>query len=210
MAAQQAGEEPVSAAKIAQAPRLEIDQAAGQTVEPAVERFIEILAGRRGADRRAHHHEHRDRHQRELVEPGPEGLGDDVHAVEALEHQEEDDRDRAEAERDRNTRQQHQQRDDQNEQAFELVTGLQGLRSRNSSDLLAEMPKGGARPVTRHISSARYCRTTSRVRSASRDRESTAAHARPCWNASLRTTPGTSRSCTARTARCRSKARPAS
>ena len=118
MAAQQAGDEPVSAAKIAQAPRLEIDQPAGQPVEPAVERLVEVLAGGRGADRRAHHHEHRDGDQREIVETGPERLGHDVHAVEALEDQQEDDRDRAEPEGDRNAGQQHQQRDDEDERAL--------------------------------------------------------------------------------------------
>ena len=41
---------------------------ARQPIEPAIERFVEILAGRRRADCRAHHHEHRDRDQREFVE----------------------------------------------------------------------------------------------------------------------------------------------
>ena len=90
-------------------------QSARHAVKPAVERLVEILAGRRRADRRAHHHEHRDRDQREFVEAGPERLGDDVHAVEALEQQQKDDRNRTEAERHRNARQQHQQRRDENE-----------------------------------------------------------------------------------------------
>ena len=60
-------------------------QAAGQPVEPAVERLVEILAGRRGADRRAHHHEHRDRDQREVVQPGVKRLGHHLQRVEALE-----------------------------------------------------------------------------------------------------------------------------
>ena len=85
-------------------------QPARQAVEPAVERLVEVLAGGRGTDRRAHHHEHRDGDQRELVETGIERLGDDMHAVDALEDQQEDDRDRAEPEGDRHTRQQHQER----------------------------------------------------------------------------------------------------
>ncbi len=66
-------------------------QPARQAVEPAVERLVEILAGRRGADRRAHHHEHRDRDEREFVEAGPEGLGNDVQRIEALEEHQKDD-----------------------------------------------------------------------------------------------------------------------
>ena len=84
------------------------DQAAGQAVKPSVERLVQILAGRRRADRGAHHHEHRNRHEGKIVEAGPECLGDDVHAVDAVKKQQEDDRYRAEAKRHRNSRHQHQ------------------------------------------------------------------------------------------------------
>ena len=65
------------------------DEPARHAVEPAVERFVEVLARGRGADRRAHHHEHRDRHQREVVQARIERLGDDVQRVEALEDHDE-------------------------------------------------------------------------------------------------------------------------
>ena len=126
-------------------------QPARQAVEPAVERFVEVLAGGRGTDRRAHHHEHRDGDQRELVETGIEGLGDDMHAVEALEDQQENNGDRAEPEGDRHTRQQHQQRQHQDDGAF-------GGRAHTSS-LSSLMPNGGDRPLTRQINSAKYCST---------------------------------------------------
>ena len=41
-------------------------QTAGHAIEPAVERLVEVLAGGRRADRRAHHDEHGYRHQREV------------------------------------------------------------------------------------------------------------------------------------------------
>ena len=144
------------------------DQPAGQAVEPAVKRLVEVLAGRRGADRRAHHHEHRDRDQRELVEPGPERLGDHVQGVEALEDRQEDERDRAEPERDRNAGEQDEQRDDEDDRAL-------GGRAHDFSprafagagtghvlgSLLVVDAEGRARPLRSSSSSATYCRTRS-------------------------------------------------
>ena len=93
-------------------------QPARKTVEPAVERLVEILAGGRGADRRAHHHEHRDRNQREVVQSVKEGLGNDVQRTEALKDDDEGDRERAKTEGDRRAREQHDQRDDQDDRAL--------------------------------------------------------------------------------------------
>ena len=127
---------------------------AGQPVEPAVERLVQVLAGGRRADRRAHHHEHRDRDQREVVQPRPEGLGDDVQRVEALEDDEEGDAIRAEPEGHRDARDEHQQRDDEDDRAcmpglMALSEGFLGLRADNVFAVcVSEMPKGGARPVT--------------------------------------------------------------
>ena len=128
-------------------------ETAGQAVEPAVERLVEVLAGGRRADRGAHHYEHRNRDEGEIVETGIEGLGDDAHAVETLEYQKKDDRDRAQTESHRYARQQHPQRHDQNDEA------LSGRAHACVSP--SAMPKGGDRPVTRQISSAMYCRTKS-------------------------------------------------
>ena len=85
MAAQQAGDEPVSAAKMRAGAEIGDHQAAGHAVEPAVERVIEILAGGRGADRRAHHHEHRNRDQREIVQAGIERLRRHAQRIDSLE-----------------------------------------------------------------------------------------------------------------------------
>src|SRR5258706_490734 len=45
-------------------------ETARHAIEPAVERFVEVLAGGRGADRRAHHHEHGNRYEGEVVQTG--------------------------------------------------------------------------------------------------------------------------------------------
>jgi hypothetical protein len=76
-------------------------QSARKSVKPAVEGFVEILAGRRGADGGAHHHEHRNRNQREVVQPVKEGLRNDVQRTEALKNDNKGDRERSKTERNR-------------------------------------------------------------------------------------------------------------
>jgi hypothetical protein len=134
MAAQQAGDDPV--------------------VEPAVERLVQVLAGRRGADRRAHHHEHGDRHEGEIIEPGIEGLGGDAQRVDALKQDEESNGDGAQAERDRRARQKDDEGDDEDDRA--LGGGVHS--STPSCDL---NPKGGSRPDTSFTISTTYCRVSS-------------------------------------------------
>ena len=91
-------------------------QAAGHAVEPAVERLVEVLAGGRRADRRAHHHEHRDRDQREVVQARSRTSPPTTcSASKPWKITRNDDRDRAEPERDRRAGQQHHQRDDEDD-----------------------------------------------------------------------------------------------
>jgi hypothetical protein len=111
-------------------------EAARQAVEPAIECFVQVAPGRRRADRRTHHHEHRDRNQREVVEPRVEGLRHHLHGVEALKDEQEHDRERAQAERDRRPGEKYDERGDEDDRA---------LRRRAHSLI----PKGGSRPVSR-------------------------------------------------------------
>jgi hypothetical protein len=129
------------------------DQSARQPVQPAIKRLVEVLAGGRRADGGAHHDEHRDGDERELVEPGVERLGHHAHRVEALEDQQEDDRDGAEPERDRHAGNQDEQRHDEHDEA------LRG--GAHSVGLSPVRPNGGERRVTRQIVSTRYCSTSS-------------------------------------------------
>src|SRR3546814_4736374 len=88
------------------------DGAAGPPVEPAVERGIEVLAGRRRGHRRAHKDEHRDRHQPELRKAGEEGVRDNAEAVQAVDGDEEPQGHKAQPEGDGNTGCQHRDGDD--------------------------------------------------------------------------------------------------
>ena len=144
------------------------DQSARQAVKPAVERLVKILAGRRRADRGAHHHEHRNGHEGKIVEAGPERLGDDMHAVDAVKKQKEDDRYRAEAKRDRDSRQQHQKGRNENDNTLRgrahgtsPKACLAWSRPNSSKSSFGLRPKGSALPVTRQINSAKYCKTSS-------------------------------------------------
>ena len=166
---------------------------AGNAVEPSIERFVQVLAGGRGPDRRAHHDEHRNSHQGKLVEPRPEGLGDDMKRYQTPGRSQGRQRDGAEAEGHRDARQQHQQRDDENGGAFEAgLTGhLRGLLAHSRGERLSRLVFRDAerRRAPRHQGRATrpgIAGPQDRVRSASRDRESRAARARRCWTASLR------------------------
>ena len=181
-------------------------QPAGQPVEPAVERLVEILAGRRGADRRAHHHEHRDRDQGEFVEAGIEGLGDDLHAVEALEDQQKDDRDRAEAEGHRHARQQHQQGDDEDDGALRGRAHAPSVASFRSRSIASERRRRG-RHQAEQFGDVLQDQKAEPDRHR-RYREPTAARARPCPSASLSTKPRT-RYCVQRTNSTTQKPAPA-
>jgi hypothetical protein len=139
-------------------------QAARHAIEPAVERLVQILAGRRGTDRRAHHHEHRDGDQGKFIEARPEGFGNHMDGVETLKQHQKRQRDGAEAEGHRNSRQQHQQRNDEDERP--LKSWAHGAspnasrawaRAKSSALTFSDSPNGEVRPVTREINSTRYC-----------------------------------------------------
>ena len=187
-------------------------QAARHPVKPTVERFVEVLAGGRRADGGAHHHEHRDGDQREFVEARPERLGDNMHAVEAMKKQKEDDRNRAEAERDGNARHQHQKGDDENERSlawsgsWRVSQRLPGLSPCELLGVLFRLNAEGRRAAGDQANQFGEILQDqqARARPASKDRESTAARARPCSSASLPTTPDTNTACRARTAPRRS------
>src|SRR6185312_4988601 len=131
-----------------------------------VERLIEILAGGRGADRRTHHHEHRNGDEREVVETRPEGLGDDVERVDALEDEQEDDRHRAEAEGHGNARHEHDEGGDEDERAFccrghgaSPSAACACSRAKRSASAAGARPNGCARPVIKARNSAMYSNT---------------------------------------------------
>ena len=162
------------------------DEAAGQAVEPAVERLVEVLAGRRRADRRAHHHEHRDRHQREIVEARPERLGDDVQPSKPWKISRKTieiaPRPNATGMPDSSIKQRH----DENERALGVgLTGvsqrLLGLSARTPRRLLRLDAERRRAPGHQADQLGDVLQDQqARARSASTDRESTAARATPC------------------------------
>src|SRR5262249_53513562 len=121
-------------------------------IEPAVERLVEVLARGRRADRGAHHHEHRDRYQREVRETGIECLGRHVQRIHALKDHEERERDGAQPECNRRAGEQYDERGDKNDRA---------LGGRTHAFSFGGSPNGHSRPVTNLMTSATYCRLRS-------------------------------------------------
>ena len=132
IAAQDAGDEPVSAAKMRAGAKVGDDEPARNAVEPAVERLVQV-ARRRGDDAiaRAHQDEHRDRQQRETVQAGVEGLGDEVERTQALGTDQEGDRDAAEREGDGGAGEQGRERHQHDQEALRnSLTGAPPLDQR--------------------------------------------------------------------------------
>ena len=92
-------------------------ETAGDLVQPRVERPVDVGAGARLADRRAHQHEQRDRQQREVVELRVHRLGDRPQIGRRHEDRHERERRQAERERDRHAREQQHERDGAVEEA---------------------------------------------------------------------------------------------
>jgi hypothetical protein len=92
-------------------------QRAGHAVQPARQRLVEVGAGARGSDRRAHDDEHRQGHQGEIVQAGEHRFRHEMHAAPAVERQHETQCHGAEAEGDRQPGGQHQQGGDHDQEA---------------------------------------------------------------------------------------------
>src|SRR6185295_850191 len=140
-------------------------QSARNAVEPAVERLIEVLAGGRGADGGTHHHEHGNRHQREVMQAGIKGFRRHAQRVHALEDHQKRKGDGAEPESDWRAREQDDQSYDEDDDALgggahtiSPTASLAAARAASSAVAFGGRPNGGSRPVTSFMSSATYCR----------------------------------------------------
>ena len=102
-------------------------EAAGDASHPAVERGIQVAAGARLADCRAHQDEQRNGQQDEIVELRIQGFGDQPHGFRRHVEQHEDQRHRAHRERDRHSGKQRNEGGDAEQDAY-----LQGTHSSSS------------------------------------------------------------------------------
>jgi hypothetical protein len=102
-------------------------EAAGQLVEPAMRRLVEVRRRPRLADRRAHQDEQRDGEQGEVVQLAVERLGDVLQVARRHEEEHEAERHAAQREGDRHAGEQQQQRRAEVEQA-DLKHAHGGLR----------------------------------------------------------------------------------
>ncbi len=98
IAAQVAGEEPVSAENSAHAPMLLMTSEPGTLCSQRASASYRSLPARETGHRRAHDDEHRQRHQREVAQAREHRLGHEVHAVPAVEDDHEQQRHRTQTE----------------------------------------------------------------------------------------------------------------
>ncbi len=141
-------------------------EAAGNLPHPRVHRRIEVLAGRRLADRRALEDEERDRQQRDARHLLVDVLRDGVERRRRHEEVHEGDRDRAERERDRHAGEHHDERRDavrDPDREFAHVSTSPAPLCLTSRPMLAA--GSGARPrlgsASRLVSSIKSCSASS-------------------------------------------------